>query len=474
MNNDAETHEEIYIDEPDEVIVELLSPEQYHGESCLVQQQQQNSESSSLNLSQNTASTSLLSSNSDCNSSSPQTQNKSTTTATGKFVNENTSFSYSSESNISNAASCIPEENGGYSSTDSESEIPTDWDGDPVTQKEFARSWHNEKLQKDQRDKNDFMLIAGNANIPLARKIAKHLGVEVSPLTLSRFRDGETKLQIVNSCRGKDMFIIQPTSPPVNENLMDLLILIATARRASAKRITAVLPYYGYSRADRKNASRIPIAAADVAKLLEAMGVDRVVSVDLHCGAIQGFFPPTIPMDNLSAMCMGEEYFLSQKLLHDKVVIVSPDAGGVYRAKTFQEGMIKRGNLHDVRLAMLVKQRSGASEIARMDLVGTVEGYDVILVDDMIDTAGTMCEAASILRNAGAKRIFGFATHGVLSGPAIERIQKSELEELVITDSVFMHDGREKCDKIKIISLAVLIADGIRRIYLRESLSWQN
>ncbi|CAD7948424.1 unnamed protein product [Amoebophrya sp. A25] len=347
-----------------------------------------------------------------------------------------------------------------------------EWEASQEHHKELTRSFLNEKPDKAQKDKNDFMIIAGNGNPRLARKVAKHLGVELSPVMLTHFNDGESRIHIKQSCRGKDIFIIQPTCPPVNENLVDLLLMISTCRRASAKRITAVVPYYGYARADRKNSSRVPIAAADVAELITAMGADRVVSVDLHNGAIQGFFPPNIPLDNLSAMSLGVEYFSKEKKVDQDCVVISPDAGGVYRARQFQERLIKMGQ-SNASLALITKQRSKPGEIDRMDLIGTVRDKDVIIVDDLVDTAGTLCEAARHLKLAGAKRIFAFITHGVLSGNALERIRSSNLEELVVTDSIPGDDGRFKVENIKIISLAVLVADGVRRIYQKESLSWE-
>ncbi|CAD7950654.1 unnamed protein product [Amoebophrya sp. A120] len=347
------------------------------------------------------------------------------------------------------------------------------WDASVQHQPELARSFYNQKPQKkdESRDSSDFMLLSGNANPRLARKIAKHLGVELAPALVTRFKDGETRIQIQQSCRGKDIFIIQPTCPPVNENLVELLFMISTARRASAKRITAVIPYYGYARADRKNSSRVPIAAADVANMIIAMGADRVLSVDLHNGAIQGFFPPHCPFDNLSAMSIGVEYFAREQKLGPRVCVISPDAGGVDRARQFQSKLMKYG-VEDCKLAMISKQRIRPGEVASMDLVGDVRDRDVIIVDDLVDTAGTLCEAAANLKKHGARRIYAFVTHGVLSENALEKIKNSVLEELVVTDTINGDDGRHKVKNIKIASIAVLVADGLRRIYQNESLSW--
>ena len=232
-------------------------------------------------------------------------------------------------------------------------------------------------------------LCTGNANKPLAEDIAKHLGTTLANTHVSRFSDGEINIQIKDNIRGKDVYIIQPTCPPVNETLMELLLLISTARRASAKKVTAVVPYYGYARQDRKMASRVPISAADVAKLLETVGVDRIIAMDLHCGQIQGFFSPRVPADNLDGNAVLLDYVLDNKqTFHDpnNIVVVSPDAGGVGRAKKFQERLIARG-FHGAGLAMIIKQRKAASQIERMDLVGNVQGKDCIIIDDIVDTA---------------------------------------------------------------------------------------
>eukprot|EP00920_Eleutheroschizon_duboscqi_P030295 GHVT01073528.1.p1 GENE.GHVT01073528.1~~GHVT01073528.1.p1 ORF type:complete len:338 (+),score=66.38 GHVT01073528.1:1472-2485(+) len=328
--------------------------------------------------------------------------------------------------------------------------------------------WRSEENRPIERKMEDALLFSGNSNPALASAVADRLSTTLGEATVRRFADGEVALQFHDSLRGKDVYLIQPTSPPVNENLMELLLMISTCRRASAKKITAVIPYYGYARQDRKLSSRVPISAADVARMIEAMGVDRVVAVDLHCGQIQGFFGPRVPVDNLEAQIIGLDHFQGKNLT--KPVIVSPDAGGVYRARKFQEGLIARGSA-DCGIAMLIKQRARANEIERMDLVGSVAGSDVIIVDDMIDTAGTLCEAARELRRHGAGRVFAFATHGLFSGPAIKRIQDSPLEEVVVTDTIKPTPDVQKCQRISTLPVAVLVADAIRRIHQKESLN---
>ena len=249
---------------------------------------------------------------------------------------------------------------------------------------------------------------------------------------------------------------------------MELLLMVSTMRRASADKITAVIPYYGYARQDRKMTARVPISAADVARLLEAMGVDRVIAVDLHCGQIQGFFGPRVPVDNLDAGVIGVSYFKNRGLSNP--IVVSPDAGGVYRAKQFREGMNSGTDL-DAGLAMIIKQRPKAGQVERMDLVGTVAGSDVVIVDDMIDTAGTLCKAADNLRAQGAKRVFAFASHGLFSGPASDRIKRSVLEEVVVVNSVPLKPSLKTNPKVKQLSVAPLLATAIARVHLKQSVS---
>ena len=261
----------------------------------------------------------------------------------------------------------------------------------------------------------EMKLVSGSANKPLAEEIAARLGVPLSPAKVRRFNDGEVNIQLCDSVRGANVYILQPTCPPVNDHLVELLLLVSAARRASAATVTAVVPYYGYARQDRKDRSRVPISAADVARMMEAMGVDRVVCVDLHCAQIQGFFGPRTPVDNLFAAPIAVTYFNMKDLV--KPVVVSPDAGGVARAKAFMEGFGRLPDPPQVSLAVILKQRAEAGVVGTMHLVGSVEGCDCVIVDDMIDTAGTLTAAANELRAFGARRVFAFATHGLSAGP---------------------------------------------------------
>jgi len=314
-----------------------------------------------------------------------------------------------------------------------------------------------------------FAIFSGRGNPALAQEIADQLGVTLGKVSIKGYADGEIGIQVNENVRGKDVYIVQPTCPPgVNDQLMELLLMVSTMRRASANRITAVIPYYGYARQDRKMASRVPISAADVARLLQAMGVDRVVAVDLHCGQIQGFFGPRTPCDNLEAHVVVLPFFKEMGLRGETTKVVSPDAGGVYRAKRFRDGLSKLGV--DAGLAMIVKQRTRPNEIGRMDLVGDVKDCDVIMVDDMIDTAGTLTAAAHELKVMGAKRIFAFSTHGLFSPPAYERIANSDLEQVVVTNTVPLQHYDEQ-EKIVQVSIAGLLADAIRRIHLKKSVS---
>lgn len=314
----------------------------------------------------------------------------------------------------------------------------------------------------------EMRLISGSANRPLAEELAARLGVPLTGVKIGLFNDGECNIQIEENIRGTDVFILQPTCPPVNDNLMQLLLLISACRRASAGRVTAVVPYYGYARQDRKDRARVPISAADVARMIEAMGVDRVCCVDLHCGQIQGFFGPRTPVDNLFAGPIALSYFKLKNLVN--LVVVSPDAGGVTRAKHFLEGLNSHGV--DASLAVIIKQRSKPGEVGSMNLVGSVKGCDAIIVDDMIDTAGTLCKAADELKIFGATRIFAFATHGLFNGPAGDRIQACALEEVVVANTVPVSpDVLAKTKKIRAISVGKLLDGAIRSIHSGESLS---
>lgn len=304
-------------------------------------------------------------------------------------------------------------------------------------------------------------LFSGNGNMGLSMEIAKLLGVNLGRATCSSFADGEINVMIHENVRGKDVYIIQPTCPPVNNNLMELLLMVSCLNRASARRVTVVIPYYGYARQDRKMQARVPISAADVARLLESMGVDRVIAVDLHCGQIQGFFGPRVPVDNLDGGIVGIDHF-GGKDLHNPVV-VSPDAGGVYRAKKFKEGLAYKYGWEDTGIAMIIKQRARAGTVDRMDLVGDVKDCDCIIVDDMIDTAGTLCKAADVLVDKGARRVFAFASHGLLSGPGNERIANSNLEECVILNTIPSTPQRAANQKLVELSVAPLLAQTDRK-----------
>jgi ribose-phosphate pyrophosphokinase len=318
-------------------------------------------------------------------------------------------------------------------------------------------------------DDGEMIVFSGNANPELAGEIASMLGVGLGNITVARFADGEVNVQVHDNVRGKDVYIIQPTCSPVNEHLMELLLMVSTMRRASAERITCVIPYYGYARQDRKMTARVPISAADVARLLESMGVDRVIAVDLHCGQIQGFFGPRVPVDNLAAGVVGVKYFAGKELVNP--VVISPDAGGVYRAKQFREGLNITSPAMDAGLAMIIKQRPKAGQIERMDLVGSVEGADCVIVDDMIDTAGTLCQAAEHLKTNGARKVYAFASHGLFSGPASDRIARSVLEEVVVTNTVPLKAAAKTNEKIVQLSVAPLVAETIKRVHLRQSVS---
>jgi len=347
-----------------------------------------------------------------------------------------------------------------------ESQNVTKADEETMTKEGFYTNFHSERHESRLRSLKVF---TGTANIPLSQEIAKHLHLDLGDIRIRNFADGEIGIQVCENVRGKDIYIVQPTCPPgINDNLMELILLISTMRRASARTITAVLPYYGYARQDRKMTSRVPISAADVAKLLESMGVDRVVALDLHCGQIQGFFGPRTPCDNLDGSVVALPYFADLGLNPDKTIVVSPDAGGVHRAKRFRDGLKKRGL--DCGLAMIVKQRERANSIAQMDLVGDVSGCDCIIVDDMIDTGGTLCKAGSELKSRGANRVFAFATHGLFNGPAIERIRKSDFEKVVVTNSVPL-EPKKQIEKIDVISVGELLALSIYNIHFRQSLS---
>lgn len=302
-------------------------------------------------------------------------------------------------------------------------------------------------------------IFSGNSNRKLAEKICEELGKPLGVCEVNRFSDGEINVNIGETVRGMDVFIIQSTNSPVNEHLMEVLILIDAVKRASAGRINAVLPYYGYARQDRKTKAREPITAKLVADLLTVAGADRVISMDLHAAQIQGYF--NIPVDHLSGVPILADYF--KDIVDEDTVVVSPDLGGVTRARSF-------ANLLDLPIAIIEKRRPKANVSEVMNVIGDIEGKKVILVDDIIDTAGTITKAASVLKNFGAKKVYACATHGVLSGPAIERIEASELEKFIISDTIPLPEEK-KIDKIEVVSVAPLFAEAIRRIHENESVS---
>ena len=300
-------------------------------------------------------------------------------------------------------------------------------------------------------------LIAGNANPDLAQAIARQLKIELTPAKIGRFSDGEIQVKIIDGVRGADCFIIQSTCAPVNENIMELLVIADALKRASARRITAVIPYYGYARQDRKAEPRVPITSKLIANLITVAGIDRVLTMDLHARQIQGFFD--IPVDHLYARPVLLEYFQNLKL-HNPIV-VSPDAGGVERARAFAK-------LLNADLAIVDKRRPRPNEAAIMNIIGDVKGRNAIILDDMIDTAGTLTKVADAIKRAGALKVYAAASHGVLSGEAIEKIKISSLEEVAITDSI-VH--KKDLPKIKILSIADLLAEAIKRISTDQSIS---
>jgi ribose-phosphate pyrophosphokinase len=285
--------------------------------------------------------------------------------------------------------------------------------------------------------------------------------VRLGKAEVGRFSDGEVQVEIVDNVRGGDVFVLQSICTPGNDNLMQLLLMLDALKRASAKRITAVMPYYGYARQDRKVAPRVPISAKLIADLVTTAGASRVLTMDLHAGQIQGFF--NIPVDNLYATPVLLPY-ISERVAGDPLAVVSPDAGGVERARAVAKRL-------DAGLAIIDKRRPGPNEVAEMRIIGDVEGRSAILVDDIVDTAGTIVTAATALRKAGARRVIGCCTHGVLSGPAIERLRSSQIEELVVTDTIPVRPEAQKCGKVHVRSVAHLLAEAIRRTHDEESIS---
>ncbi len=309
----------------------------------------------------------------------------------------------------------------------------------------------------------DYRIFAGNSNRPLADAICKELGRPLAGATVGRFSDGEIQVEIAENVRGMDTYIVQSTSPDANQNLMEMLIMIDALKRASAGSIVAVLPYYGYARQDRKVASRSPISAKLVADLLEAAGATRVVSMDMHAGQIQGFF--NIPFDHLYAAPVLVEHMRKRfDGAAQDVVIVSPDAGGVERARAYSKRL-------GSTLGIVDKRRTKPNVAEIMNVIGEVQGKVAVLLDDMIDTAGTLTQAANALMDKGATRVYAYATHPVLSGPAVDRIMKSSIEEVVVTDTIQLAPHAAACPKIRQLSVAGLLAEAMRRIHSADSLS---
>lgn len=303
-------------------------------------------------------------------------------------------------------------------------------------------------------------IFSGNAHPELARNICKYLKVKLSDALVDRFSEGEIRVKITENVRGKDVFIVQPTSPPPNENLMELLIMIDALKRASARRITAVIPYLGYARQDRKDQPRVPITAKLVANLLTTAGANRILAMDLHASQIQGFFD--IPVDHLFASGIFVDYFLKSK--NKNLVVVSPDVGGIKMVRSYAKKL-------SGGLAIIDKRRLSPDKTEVMHLLGEVKGKDALIVDDLIATGSSLIEAVETLKKAGAKRIQAAITHGVLSGPAVERIDKcKDLEKLFITDSIPLDNGK-KHPKIKVLSAAKLLGEAIKRIHNEESVN---
>jgi ribose-phosphate pyrophosphokinase len=305
-------------------------------------------------------------------------------------------------------------------------------------------------------------VFTGNANPVLAQEIARHLMQPLGRAQVGRFSDGEIQVEIMENVRGKDVYLVQSTCPPANEHLMELLVMADACKRASAGRITAVIPYLGYARQDRRQrAMRVPITAKLVADMIGCAGVNRVLTVDLHADQIQGFFG--VPVDNVyaSPVLLGEVW----KQKYDKMIVVSPDVGGVVRARALAR------RLDNADLAIIDKRRQRANESQVMNIIGDVRGRSCILVDDLVDTAGTLCQAAQALKDEGAERVIAYITHPVLSGKAVERIENSALDELVVTDTIPLGEAARKCKRIRVLSVAELLAETMRRIRDEESVS---
>ena len=308
---------------------------------------------------------------------------------------------------------------------------------------------------------DSLMVFTGNANPKLAADVVKRLNIQLGRANVGRFSDGETSVELMENVRGKDVFVLQPTCAPTNDNLMELVILTDALKRASAGRITAAVPYFGYARQDRRpRSARVPIAAKVVANMLQAVGVQRVLTVDLHADQIQGFFD--IPVDNIYAtpILLGDIW----KQRHDGLMVVSPDVGGVLRARA-------AAKLLEADLAIIDKRRPKANVSEVMHIIGDVSGRSCVIMDDIVDTAGTLCKAAQALKEKGAQRVMAYCTHPVLSGSAVARIQESALDEVVVTDTIPLRDDAKSCKKVRVVNIAGLLAETMLRISNEESVS---
>lgn len=309
---------------------------------------------------------------------------------------------------------------------------------------------------------DDLMVFTGNANPELSRAVARHLEIPLGIASVGTFSDGETAVEIGENVRGRDVFIIQPTCMPTNNNMMELLVMIDALKRSSADRVTAVIPYFGYARQDRRvRSQRVPITAKVVANMLSSVGVDRVLTVDLHADQIQGFFECLVDNVYASPILMGDIW----KQKYPDMIVVSPDVGGVVRARAVAK------QLDDADLAIIDKRRPQPNMAKVMNIIGEVDGKTCVIVDDMVDTAGTLCQAAAALKERGAKGVYAYCTHPILSGKAIENIENSVLDSLVVTDTIPLSAVASQCSKIRQVSVAEMLAETIRRIHFEESVS---
>jgi len=315
---------------------------------------------------------------------------------------------------------------------------------------------------RDTESETSLMIFAGNANLKLANDIARELGIPMGKAIVDRFSDGEVAVEIMENIRGRDIYLIQPTCAPTADNFVELLVMVDALKRASASRVTAVIPYFGYSRQDRRpRSARVPITAKVAAKMIGVVGTDRVVTIDLHADQIQGFFD--IPVDNVYASPLTLADIWQHQGSED-LVVVSPDVGGVVRARAIAKRL-------DADLAIIDKRRPRANIAKVMNIIGDVEGKNCVMVDDMVDTAGTLCTAAKALKGQGAVRVVAYCVHPVLSGPAIDNITNSKLDELVVTDTIPLSEAGQKCNKIRQLSVSQMLAETIRRMAQGESVS---